>query len=179
MTKPIQLHVGYVGITREGKRVEITNNDLNDTKWPWLSNHGQWYNDKGLAANYYKNSPQELDIVGPWVDTPVKPLVDYNDGQWHSWSGGECPVHHLTFVRATFLTGIGDPRTEAKKAHMFNWKDLTSPIIAFKVTKEYVEPPKVPREFWVYKGPMSFDIKTEKPSDTYGYVHVREVMTND
>ena len=246
MTSPIQLHVGCVGITREGKRVEITNNDLRDTKWPWLSNHGQWYNDKGLAANYYKNSPQELDIVGPWVetpveppvrlhvgyvgitregkrveiksvnvtseypwsatsldtytssghyyhgyhtspvdivgpwvDTPVKPLVDYNDGKWHSWSGGECPVHHLTFVRATFLTSNGDPRTEAKNAHMFNWKDLTSPIVAFRVTKEYVEPPEVPREFWVYKGPMSFDVKTEKPSDIYGYIHVREVITND
>jgi hypothetical protein len=244
MTKPIQLHVGYVGITREGKRVEITNSDLNDTKWPWSSNHGQWYNDKGLAANYYKNSPQELDIVGPWVDTPVeppvrlhvgyvgitrerkrveikssnvtgtypwlatsldtytssghyyhcdyispvdivgpwvdtpvKPLVDYNDGQWHSWAGGECPVHPSSVVDCVWHDEpVNRAGTMGRIAGID--KDHSSVcwerVIKFRVTKEYVEP----REFWIYNG-ITSDVKTEKPSGMYGYIHVREVMTND
>jgi hypothetical protein len=174
MTKPVKLHVGYVGITREGKRVEITNNDLNDTKWPWLSNHGQWYNGKGLAANYYKNSPQELDIVGPWVDTPVEPPVDYNDGKWHRWAGGECPVHTSSVVQIKYITLLSTINDIEGDAGGFVWDSVPVPIVAFRVTKEYV---KAPREFWVMSGDLL--VRLQKPEDTTGYIHVREVLTDD
>ena len=41
-------------------------------------------------------------------------MVDYNDGNWHGWDGGECPVHPesvpinlLVQVSGTPLTGTG------------------------------------------------------------------------
>ena len=27
-------------------------------------------------------------------------MEDYNDGGWHLWNGGECPVHSKTVVEA-------------------------------------------------------------------------------
>jgi hypothetical protein len=107
MTKPIQLHVGYVGITREGKRVEIIAND-GSNEYQWGSDEYDWYMTSG---NFWRNGKEdEEDIVGPWVDTPV-------------------------------------------------------------------EPPKVPREFWVMSGDLL--VRLQKPEDTTGYIHVREVLTDD
>jgi hypothetical protein len=178
MTKPIQLHVGYVGITREGKRVEIIAND-GSNEYQWGSDEYDWYMTSG---NFWRNGKEdEEDIVGPWVETPVEPPVDYNDGKWHRWAGGDRPVHPSSVVHATFLVGIGEPRTESRAAHMFVWGDCASPIVAFRVTKEYVEPPKVPREFWVRESPQGSyrDVKYSKPKDTTGHIYVREVLTDD
>jgi hypothetical protein len=90
-------------------------------------------------------------------------------------------VHPSSVVHATFLVGIGEPRTESRAAHMFVWGDCASPIVAFRVTKEYVEPPKVPREFWVRESPQGSyrDVKYSKPKDTTGHIYVREVLTDD
>ena len=53
-----------------------------------------------------------------------------------------------------------------------------SQVIKFRVTEEYVAPVE-PREFWIQSvGNGLADVKTEKPSDMYGYIHVKEV-TND
>jgi hypothetical protein len=175
MTKPIQLHVGYVGITREGKRVEITAKDKRDTGLPWETKDEDWYTD--LGHYWCSNRESYMDIVGPWVnpqvETPVETPVDYNDGKWHRWAGGDRPVHPSSVVHATFLVGIGEPRTESRAAHMFVWGDCASPIVAFRVTKEYVEPPKVPREFWVRFG-TAYNMPIESDA-----IHVREVLTDD
>jgi hypothetical protein len=180
MTKPIQLHIGYVGITREGKRVEIIAND-GSNEYQWGSDEYDWYMTSG---NFWRNGKEdEEDIVGPWVETPVEPPVDYNDGKWHRWAGGECPVHTSSVVHATFLAVIGEPRTESRAAHMFVWGDCDSPIVALRVTKEYVEPPKVPREFWVELDTVGDVCKTHKTKtrEFLGttLVHVREVLTDD
>jgi hypothetical protein len=181
MTKPIQLHVGYVGITREGKRVEIKSSNVTGT-YPWLATSLDTYISSGHYYHGHHISP--VDIVGPWVETPVEPLVDYNDGKWHRWAGGERPVHRSSVVHATFLVDIGEPRTQSRAAHMFVWGDCASPIVAFRVTEEYVEPPKVPREYWVSNNDgfahdsldsVLSDMLTEK----HGYIHVREVLTDD
>jgi hypothetical protein len=174
MTKPIQLHVGYVGITREGKRVEITG----ETRMPDYPFESSEYNSYCIGGNYWRDKAAcGQDIVGPWVnpqvETPVEPPVDYNDGKWHRWAGGECPVHRSSVVHATFLVGIGEPRTQSRAAHMFVWGDCASPIVAFRVTKEYVEPPKVPREFWVRFG-TAYNMPIESDA-----IHVREVLTDD
>jgi hypothetical protein len=183
MTKPIQLHVGYVGITREGKRVEIIDDRGSNVVYRWRGKPDEVYTNDGRF--WLSRADCNFDIIGPWVETPVEPLVDYkshsdanyNDGKWHRWAGGECPVHPSSVVHATFLVGIGEPRTESRAAHMFVWGDCASPIVAFRVTKEYVEPPKVPREFWVF--PSSHIVRTDEPDDTTGYTHVREVLTDD
>jgi hypothetical protein len=111
-----------------------------------------------------------------WQPIDTAP-VDYNDGKWHRWAGGECPVHPSSVVHATFLVDIGEPRTDSRLARMFNWGACASPIVSFRVTKGYVEPPKVPREFWVMSGDLL--VRLQKPEDTTGYIHVREVLTDD
>jgi hypothetical protein len=171
MTKPIQLHVGYVGITREGKRVEITG----ETSMPDYPFESSEYNSYCIGGNYWRDeAASSQDIVGPWVETPVEPLVDYNDGKWHRWAGGECPVHPDTLVYATFIEEDQGPHTDSRYARNYHWDSGYGPIVAFLVTKEYVEPPKEPREFWVLAG--SCFNSDPCVSDA---IHVREVMTDD
>lgn len=68
-------------------------------------------------------------------------MTNYNDGKWHGWNGGECPVHPETIVIAQH----GSRETLAAK--YFNWKpEGDFDIIAFRVIKEHKEP----REFWAY-----------------------------
>ena len=63
---------------------------------------------------------------------------DFNDGIWHSWGGGKCPLHASTLVDATYTSG----RTyRGIKAVYLSWG---SPIL-FKVVEEYKET----LEFWI------------------------------
>jgi hypothetical protein len=169
MTKPIQLHVGYVGITREGKRVEIISYLPDYTPYPWESDL-EAYTSDGL---YMNNNTSHLDIIGPWVETPVEPPVDYNDGKWHRWAGGDRPVHPDTLVEVMFIDGQEDIVMEEAPANMWIWDSNNEPITTFRVTKEYVEPPKVPREFWVRFG-TAYNMPIESDA-----IHVREVLTDD
>lgn len=68
-------------------------------------------------------------------------MTDYNDGNWHGWNGGECPVHPESLIE--LRTPSGYHETD-RKAGITEW---ASPRL-FRVTKPYVEPPK-PREFWI------------------------------
>jgi hypothetical protein len=71
--------------------------------------------------------------------------MDYNDGQIHGWNGGECPVHPDSEVKAWTDEG-------ADYRHAKNWNDEETPIVAFKVTKPYVEP----KTIWVNEYPVGF-----------------------
>jgi hypothetical protein len=156
--------------------VEITKND-NTNKYQWWADSHDWYMTSG---NFYaSDNKSDYDIIGPWVSP-----VDYNDGKWHRWAGGrECPVHPSSVVQIKYivLDSVNDLEAEAARLH---WDSVVCPIVAFRVTKEYVEPPKVPREFWVSNNDgfahdsldsVLSDILTEK----HGYTHVREVLTDD
>jgi hypothetical protein len=170
MTKPIQLHVGYVGITREGKRVEIIGYLPDYTPYPWESDL-EAYTSDGL---YMNNNTSHLDIIGPWAETPVEPPVDYNDGKWHRWAGGECPVHLSSVVEIKFINGCANEiQGGSNGAGNFAWVSISHPIISFRVTKVYVEPHKVPREFWVRFG-TAYNMPIESDA-----IHVREVLTDD
>ncbi len=102
-------------------------------------------------------------------------MTDYNDGKWHGWNGGECPVHPESEVQVIYQTTRFS--SETLRATMFRWDSHHAPIVAFRVTKAYVEPPK-PREFWitednrgrlyVFAGPVARD-------DDHEIIHVREV----
>ncbi len=72
-------------------------------------------------------------------------MTDYNDGRWHGWNGGKCPVHPESVVE--FVTPGNQP-SYIWKASECEWEHRANPVIAFRVIKPYVEPPK-PREFWV------------------------------
>lgn len=62
------------------------------------------------------------------------PLVDYADGEWHNWRGGECPVDGGMEVKAYLRGGKYLPQSQARGcdwAHEGGSLD----IIRFKVVK--------------------------------------------
>lgn len=70
-------------------------------------------------------------------------MTNYNDGKWHGWNGGECPVHPKTVVEVVYLFA-GEPFKETYEASVWDWTATVDPVINFRVIKEH----KVPREFW-------------------------------
>ena len=174
----IQLHVGYIGITREGKRVEITELLSGDGTYPWGSTYATYTNQGFLIAPY--DSP--LDIIGPWVETPVEPQVNYNDGNWHRWDGtaADGPVHGDSTVQVRLLNPTDEYGDMTGTASGWWWEQpCNCPIVAFRVTKEYVAPVE-PREFWIELDVMGGVCKTHKikTRDFLGttLVLVREVV---
>jgi hypothetical protein len=176
MTKEIQLYVGYVGITREGKRVEIvrTNNNMWTEQYPWADDELSW-RDNG---EYHADSQMHnFDIVGPWVEP-----VDYNDGHMHRWSGGDCPVHEDSKVEALYIA-YGDVETETRRAGDWLWEaENVQPIIAFNVVRPFIEP-KEPRELWISLNDyQAHDTEAHAQAHDelldrhHGYIHVKEVI---
>lgn len=104
-------------------------------------------------------------------------MTNYNDGNWHIWNGGECPVHPKSVVEAVWH----DPRLEhagmsgPRHARVENEPTLAwGHVVKFRVVKQYREP----REFWVVEEYMMLFQSQEKaqracPGSTP--IHVREV----
>lgn len=74
MTNEIKLHVGYIGLTRKGKRVEIV--DMNEgSSWPYRGNIGNTYKECG---SYGLNAePSDRDIIAPHPDMQSNPDDEY------------------------------------------------------------------------------------------------------
>lgn len=92
-------------------------------------------------------------------------MTNYNDGKWHGWNGGECPVHPLTTVSG--LEENGDRWTGWAKD--CDWPSFRG---AFRVIREHREP----REFWIVPTqfhPSGFSVSTGPDRDG---IHVREVI---
>jgi len=104
-------------------------------------------------------------------------MTDYNDGNWHDWNGGECPVHPMTLVDVCLIDAPIATDTLAK--HWF-WGKESTRIRVFRVTKPHIEP----REFWindyawgvgnVYESKEDADESATK--DRIRCIHVREVI---
>jgi hypothetical protein len=58
--------------------------------------------------------------------------ADYNDGNWHDWRGGECPVHPKSEVKAQELNG---PWWQAI-AEQNDWPSFRG---RFRVVTPYIE----------------------------------------
>ncbi len=97
-------------------------------------------------------------------------MTNYNDGLWHGWNGGECPVHPNSVVEAVWTACGGAVRSEQREARNFAWGANASKIIAFRVVKEYREP----REWWIH--PMRRIVADYDPGKDHGWIHVREVV---
>ena len=77
-------------------------------------------------------------------------MTDYNDGKWHGWNGGECPVDLGCLVEFQTIGGVpGRADHDPWAASDLSWfhDGDNSDLIAFRVTKP--APPK-PRECWSY-----------------------------
>jgi hypothetical protein len=66
-------------------------------------------------------------------------MTDYNDGCWHGWNGGECPVHPRSVVEVVFSKA---GHRDGCKADTWVWDadQGTHTIVAFRVVKPYAEP---------------------------------------
>ena len=116
-------------------------------------------------------------------------MTDYNDGEWHEWSGGECPVHRKSTIEGYWR--IGDQTDTASAVYNlgragglnFSWDGETR-LGLFRVIKPYTEP----REWWtvglhMFETPekaQSFleSLDANYPGLGYGkqpIIHVREV----
>lgn len=91
-------------------------------------------------------------------------MTDYNDGKWHGWNGGECPVDPASVIDVHYVNALGGyGRDEGRQAGQHIW----ALGCLFRVTKP--APPKPPVE--VIK-PSDADVKAVaercgRSSDTY------------
>lgn len=88
---------------------------------------------------------------------------NYNDGNWHGWNGGECPVHPQSEVEAVWhdtrrnAAGITGPRQAVEEGcPRLAW----SHVVRFRVIKEHREQ----RTIWIF-GQHNFD--TEEKATTF------------
>ena len=80
-------------------------------------------------------------------------MTNYNDGKWHGWNGGECPVHPQTIIEYVWedhgRTGISERIAGLDENHIEPaWSGR---LKAFRVIREHVEP----REVWFRQGILS------------------------
>jgi len=95
--------------------------------------------------------------------------MNYNDGKWHGWGGGECPVHPESVVECLLECG----HTGEMPAGW--WTVWKTEVAAFRVIKEHKES----REFWIVKVAGEFpEVHGHKPNyhDGIDVTHVREVI---
>lgn len=74
-------------------------------------------------------------------------MTDYNDGKWHGWNGGKCPVHPESVVEVLHAeTGVLNER----RAGITVWEHEY--LIAFRVIREHKEPVVTTHEgeCWAY-----------------------------
>lgn len=142
--------------TRDGRKVGPMRHDFgsiwdckemfpNDSDYHWTEDGC-----RGCATNL--DCP---NLIAEWTDVP-----DYNDGKWHGWNGGECPVDPLARVeiRLRDCTQRHDGTMCAACETAWYHDETPSDIIAFRVTKP--APPKS-REWWVAGGNYLWDTYTE------------------
>ena len=106
-------------------------------------------------------------------------MTNYNDGNWHGWNGGGCPVHLRSLVEGMYLRD-GEPASESPvtdDASDFDWLyDGKNRLIAFRVIKEHKEP----LEFWVSYADEKVMIYSPEHDPIeyadFGFIHVREVI---
>lgn len=97
-------------------------------------------------------------------------MTNYNDGKWHGWNGGECPVHPESEVECRLREAGRGYDGRIRKAGDWGWGhsiyDPGACIIAFRVTKEHKEP----RRIWVIEHPDRLEVvhyDSEKSARSY------------
>lgn len=79
--------------------------------------------------------------------------TDYNDGKWHPWNGGECPVHEDSVIDALYDDGYKIYEVPVGASPFVRWVgNLYGPkIIAFRVIKPEKEPREIVKDGVTYR----------------------------
>lgn len=106
-------------------------------------------------------------------------MTNYNDGKWHGWNGGECPVHPKSTVELRWSEDTGESNSKADFYQTECWThedDTCNHIIAFRVIKEHREP----REWWIGCNGFAYSAREAAEDSLKGTlvdpIHVREVL---
>lgn len=103
-------------------------------------------------------------------------MTNYNDGEWHIWSGGECPVNPKSRGDVVWLHTLGPANViedEVLGTITFGGNDYGK-VAAFRVTKECRDP----REWWLFKNGHG-DMCASGTWRGHGAIHVREVLEGE
>lgn len=109
-------------------------------------------------------------------------MTNYNDGNWHGWNNGDCPVHIHTRVDYIWKHSSGVTYMSDEPAGSLLWEsNQHGNLIAFRVVKEYKEGP---REWWVNEYPDYFgffyhtreEAEKNKVDSVIRTIKVREVI---
>ena len=74
-----------------------------------------------------------------WLDFGSDDVTNYNDGKWHSRKKGDTVLLHEK-TKVQWKNTNGD--SHETLSGTLSWDDADSEVIAFRVVKEYREPPK-------------------------------------
>jgi hypothetical protein len=77
-------------------------------------------------------------LVSRAEDPLEEEQIDYNDGNWHSWNGGECPVNSESEVQYTTKAGSTDGSGQLVRHLRWSKNVESSDIVAFRVSKVYI-----------------------------------------
>ena len=69
-------------------------------------------------------------------------MTDYNDGKWHGWNGGECPVHPESM--AEWVWHDEGQNTQGQTRGMAGRAAWRGQVLKFRVVEAHREP----REAW-------------------------------
>ena len=136
-TNEIKLHVGYIGKTRNGKRVEVTEHvpAKNGKDYFVLSNDACVWADGVLDRRQESCS----DIIGPWDEPKPEEPTTCITGQWYGWNGGECPVHPKSEVEVRLCNPAEEFGDMTDIADGWDWVFRgSSGIVSFRVVTPYV-----------------------------------------
>lgn len=98
-------------------------------------------------------------------------MTDYNDGKWHGWNGGGCPVNIQSRVEVIWQHTDGEIGLRSSIAGNIAFAgNQCGSVIAFRVTREHREP----REFWVKIDAVGDLVECDHSST--GAMLVREVL---
>jgi hypothetical protein len=137
--------------TRNGLKAKFTGKIDDDGDYHFMVDKLRVYTADGNHGGYSGiiTPNPNFDIVSEDKNEKrKKDMTNYDDGKWHGWNGGECPVHPETVVQMVWQFSKGDirPGKVNGRAKEYIWEGNDSGnIVAFRVIKEYREP----REFWV------------------------------
>ena len=138
---------GEYGVTRDGRKVGPMRHafgEIWDCKevFPGTGNY-HWLSDGRRGSGGCKSCPDIIAKLNPVEAGPDPVKSNYNDGKFHGWNGGQCPVHPESVVEVMFWDG--EKSSYNDKAGNWHWGGQgDSTIIAFRVITPYVEPAPAP-----------------------------------
>lgn len=127
----VQLAVGQVWKTREGREVEIVSSD-NDANFPFDGSNNESYTPSGTV--WMDAGADSCDLIE---------LVQDENG-WRPWKAtadSQCPVDGETLVHLRFSNGDATSLKHPSHAGDFAWREIApESIVAYKIVEETPRP---------------------------------------